>query len=205
MKLLLIPIVEKSALAVTGLGSVIGLFAADEVIPGWSDVGSVAKASILAALFSILSAVISYVIYSLFATMRQLQADHMIELNNSRAALMGEIKDSRESFGKVIMDIRQSAERQGDRENVVLHELVETMRQVSAGCAATQAKLQAEAETARRILMDQALTTRSELRGKADTARTVIREAADEARSVLHDEADVSRQRLAGESGIGKP
>ena len=193
---------HKAITIVAGFLSSIGLFATEEVIPGWSDIGSLAKVSVLAALFAILSMVISYVIYSLFTNMRQLQKDHMSELNNSRAALMGEIKDSRDAFGKVITVIRESAERQSERSNVVLHELDQTVRAISAGCAATQEKVKADAEAARRDLLDRAQTARSELRGRADTAKTIVHDAEDAARSVLHLEADTAHQRLAGESGI---
>lgn len=152
MRILSLPFIYKPILAFLGVSSTVGLFASEDVIPGWSDVGPLAKVSILAALFSILSGVISYVIYSLFATIKRMQFDHKDDLEkirnlsqqeqkDSRDALMKEIKDSRDAFGKVIDSVRESEERKNKETNIVLAALNETIRQLSAGCAATQAKL----------------------------------------------------------------
>jgi hypothetical protein len=92
------------------------------------------------ALFTLLG----YVIYSLTSEKRQLQKDHMIELQNARAAMMGEIKDSRDAFGHVIVRITESNEKVSELSNIVLNELNRTIRSLSAGCAATQARLVTE-------------------------------------------------------------
>ena len=192
----MITAIERSAVGIVGAATTVTLFATDTVIPGWSDVGEMAKVSILAALFSILSIVISFVIWSLFSYMRELQKDHMAELNNSRTALMGEIKDSRDAFGHVITNIRDSAERQATQGATVLTSLNETLRQMSAGCAAVHQQVLQDAADARIILQEEAARSKIHLKDDAATARDVIHEAAGVAHTIVADEASVVRGHL---------
>ena len=126
---------------VVGVGSATAIFAVDE-IPGWTDVGSLAKVSILAALFLLLAGVI----FSLLASSKTMQRDHMAEIANSRTALLGEIKDSRDSFGKVIERITDSNEKISEHSNNVLNSLNGTILTLAAGCAAAQARQRLETE-----------------------------------------------------------
>jgi len=144
MRILAFPFFKYTTVSVIGITDSIALFATDEVIPGWSDVGPLAKVSILAALFSILSAVISYVIYSLFAAMKQQTRDSMQEKKEMRDALMAEIKNSRDAFGTVITNVRASAERQAAHSDSVLDKLNCTIIDMTAGCAAVQARMMME-------------------------------------------------------------
>src|ERR1035437_4669261 len=138
--------------------------------------------------------------WNLFAMMRKLQLDHMTELANSRGALMDEIKDSRESFGKVITEVRVSGERQSERNNVVLHELDETVRQLSVGCSAVQTKVLADAEAARLLVWNRAQTERGEVIDRAQTVRTELRSRATDAIGIIHDAEDAAKNVLHSEA-----
>ena len=159
-------IAQRIVQGIVGVASATAIFAVDE-IPGWSDIGSLAKVSVLACLFALLAGVI----FSLLASSRTMQRDHMADIANSRTAMLSEIKDSRDSFGKVIDRVTTSSEKIAERSNDVLNALNTTIRELAAGCAATQATRSLEAAAAQatgRIAHDDATT-----RHEDDTTRMV--------------------------------
>ena len=119
----------------TTLGaSLTGLLTADE-IPGWTDLSSVAKGSIIA----FLCALVGCTLLLLLLTNRNQQKDYLASSAQQQKDYIAEVQASRHDYGAVIKEIRQ-----------VITDHLDAQGQLIAGlsvqCAKTQTQMRSAAD-----------------------------------------------------------